>query len=133
MKPTEFVQVERAFTLFSLGLIVAERDKQGRSVLKISKTMNRDTGVESSKRFSFGEASWGNATYYYLRSIDKLRPDRFNKIIALANQYTKSASQKGNRGDLDDADKHEEEDDDERANLVDLSSDQGERRSLTVI
>jgi hypothetical protein len=119
----EYFQVERAFTLFSLDQIVSERDKQGRIALKVQKSVNRDTGVESSKRQAFGEATWGIVTQQYLRSVDRLRPESFDKIITKARLYMKSTTQKGNHNDADD---NGESDDDGRANLVDLSSDQGE-------
>lgn len=95
-------------------------------MLKVKKALNRNTGVESSKQHSFGEASWGQATQGYLRSIDDLRPGRFDKIVALAKPYMKSAIPKGGRGDYNDADDNDEDEDDERAHLVDLSSDPGE-------
>jgi hypothetical protein len=95
-------------------------------VLKVQKALNRDTGVESSKQLSFGEASWGHATQQYLCSVDNLRRGRFDKIMAMAKLYMKSATQKGSRGDHDDADDNCEDDNDERGHLVDLSSDQGE-------
>jgi hypothetical protein len=120
------LQVERAYSLWADGAITMESSAgvKGRFVSKaIIKTVNANTGRESSKDRAFTEANWGPATRNYLISIqDNLRPGSFDKIVAKAQSFMKHGrrdkSQSSQFGEMD-------EETDERAILVDISDDEG--------
>jgi hypothetical protein len=63
------IQVERTFQMVADGTITieglaAERlNRKGKAL--VGKVLNKQTGKESSKQSSFGEANWGSATRRY--------------------------------------------------------------------
>ena len=113
------MQVERALKLISSGTITIEmvQNAKGR-IPTLPKKINQATGKASYQLTVFNEASWGLRCSQYVKSTKKLAAPRFEKIISLATEYTKVNQI------LEDDEIIEvlDDDDDIRANIVDISS-----------
>lgn len=105
----------RMITMTSLEEERAKKTKRSAVVAGIKKTSNMETGKDS-KLTSFSEGNWGPTTRKYMLSINKLRPGSMKTIIEKAKPYCKVTI-------TDEDETGEEDDDDERANLMDLSDD----------
>lgn len=103
-------------TMTSVGEERAKKTKKSAVIAGIKKASNMETGKDS-KITSFSEGNWGPATRKYMLSINKLRPGSMKTIIEKARPYCKVAI-------MDEDETGEEDDDDERANLMDVSDDE---------
>jgi hypothetical protein len=115
------MQVERALKLISSGTITIEmvRNAKGR-IPVLPKKINQATGKASHLLTGFNEMSWGTRCTSYVKSAKKLSATRFEEIISLAAEYTK-LNQNEDSEVIEVLD-----DDDIRANIVDLASSEGE-------
>jgi hypothetical protein len=85
----------------------------------LPKQINQATG-KVSKQTGFNEVMWGKRCRSYVKSARGLSPSRFEEIVGLATVFMKAT----NRIIDDDHDIIEIDDDDDiRANVVDISSD----------
>jgi hypothetical protein len=117
--------------LWATDQLVLEKDKTGKLVTKLSKGLNQESGKESTKAHAFGEANWGPASRRYLKSINNLRAGSMESIIKNAQVFAKS----GRRSELQDSMEtdtfeNDDEDDDERANLVDYADESDDDGSI---
>jgi hypothetical protein len=77
--------------LIASGTITIEIVQQSKGpVPAIPKQMNQATGKASNQLTGFNEASWGARCLSYVKSAKKLSTSQFNKILALAAEYTKA-------------------------------------------
>jgi hypothetical protein len=60
---------------------------------------NKATGKTSANSFAFNNANWGSATRGYMKSVQRLRPDRFIEIMEMARSFGKTKSIPGNRSE----------------------------------
>jgi len=109
-------------TLLSTGTITGNMIRAAKGkIIPLPKTLNHSTGKASNRQTGFNDITWGKTTRSYVRSITKnllkkddngvIHYEKFNEIIASALEFAK----KSRRVDA------EEEDLDERAQLVDIS------------
>jgi hypothetical protein len=115
------MQVERALKLISSGTNTIEmvRNAKGR-IPVLPKKINQATGKASHLLTGFNEMSWGTRCASYVKSAKKLSATRFEEIISLAAEYSKLNQN-------EDSEVIEVQDDDDiRANIVDLASSEGE-------
>jgi hypothetical protein len=96
--------------------------------IHLPKTLNHSTGKVSNRQTRFNDITWGDSTRSYAKSITKnLRNNRLDNIITQALEFSKKSqrSKDGTDGALDGGDVEEEEDD-ERAQLMDISSSESD-------
>ncbi|KAG2110497.1 hypothetical protein DEU56DRAFT_920176 [Suillus clintonianus] len=113
--------VERALTLIATRTITIEMvlAAKGKSI-PLPKTLNHSTGKVSNRQTGFNDVTWGSSTRSYVKSIVKsLREEKFQAIITSAKEFSKKSHRSGNDRAVDDA--VDDEDFDERAQLVDIS------------
>ncbi|KAG2114136.1 hypothetical protein DEU56DRAFT_761879 [Suillus clintonianus] len=113
--------VERALTLITTRTITIEMvlAAKGKSI-PLPKTLNHSTGKVSNRQTGFNDVTWGSSTRSYVKSIVKsLREEKFQAIITSAKEFSKKSHHSGNDRAVDDA--VDDEDFDERAQLVDIS------------
>jgi hypothetical protein len=106
--------------LISSGTITIEmvRNAKGRIPI-LPKKINQATGKDSHQLTGFNEVSWGSHCSSYVKSAKKLSTRRFEEIISLATEYTKVSQ----NFEDDDAIEVLDDEDDIRANIIDLTSD----------
>jgi hypothetical protein len=85
--------------------------------------LNEATGKKSANSLMFNEANWGSATRGYMKSVRRMRPDRFIEIMEMARSFSKARS---TSGDSSEYSGHTADTDDIRANLVDYSDDEND-------
>lgn len=92
---------------------------KGKSI-PLPKTLNHSTGKVSNRQTGFNDVTWGSSTRSYVKSIVKsLREEKLQAIITSAKEFSKKSHCSGNDRAVDDA--VDDEDFDERAQLVDIS------------
>jgi hypothetical protein len=96
------------------------RAAKGKAIA-LPKTMNYSTGKNTKNVTGFNDGMWGERTRSYLKSVDKnLKDDaKFNAVIRGAMEFAKSTRRVDDttNGTHD----NNEDEDDERAQLVDRS------------
>jgi hypothetical protein len=100
--------------------------KASRRTNKISfkPALNKATGKKSANSFMFNEANWGSATRGYMKSVRRMRPDRFIEIMEMARSFSKARSTSGDSSS--EYSGQTADTNDIRANLVDYSDDESE-------
>jgi hypothetical protein len=91
----------------------------------LPKTLNLSTGKISTRQTGFNDATWGNSTRAFVRSISKAfarKEHKFAEIIASAKEFSKKSRCPDNSADGTPAGGEEDEEIDERALLEDISS-----------
>jgi hypothetical protein len=85
---------------------------------RVPKGLNKATGKESLKAHAFGYVNWGSECRGYMKSINSLKARSWEKIIGLVQEHVVSKPGRAsfNRGEC-----REDDDDDPRAHLVNLS------------
>ena len=110
------MQVEHALKLIASGTITIEMVQKAKGrVPMLPKQINQATGKASNQFTGFNEALWGTRCSSYISSAKKLSASRFDEIISLAAEYLKVE-------DDDVIEIADDDDDDIRANIVDVSS-----------
>lgn len=114
------VKVERAFTLWATGAIEIEvlddSHEKKNKVITLKPVLNKATGKMSVSALHFTELNWGVATRSYAKSArTNLDSGRFLEILELSRALIKGKSINKRREPTIDI-----EDDDPRANLIDL-------------
>ena len=121
-------------TLLSTGTITGNMIRAAKGkIIPLPKTLNHSTGKASNRQTGFNDITWGKTTRSYVRSITKnllkkddngvIHYEKFNEIIASALEFAKKSRRVDDTVIDVDA---EEEDLDERAQLVDISDSDGE-------
>lgn len=112
------MQVERALKLISSGTITIEMVRNAKGKIPVlPKKINQATGKASHQFTGFNELSWGSRCCNYVKSAKKLSPTRFEEIISIAAEYLKL-----NQNEDSEIIEIPDEEDDIRANVVDLGS-----------
>lgn len=94
------------------------RTANGKNI-PIPKTLNHSTGKVSGRQTGFNDITWGKSTRSYSKSIQRLSDDKFQAIINRAMEFSKTLSV----DDGDDVVLGGDDEDDERAQLVDIDSE----------
>ena len=89
----------------------------------LPKQINHATGKVSNQSMGFNEVTWGVRCKSYVKSAKKLTNDRFDKVVSLATEFMKVNHR---LVDEDDDIIEIEEDEDIRANIIDISSSKDE-------
>jgi hypothetical protein len=89
----------------------------------LPKQINHATGKVSNQSMGFNEVTWGVRCKSYVKSAKKLTNDRFDKVVSLATEFMKVNHR---LVDEDDDIIEIEEDEDIRANIIDISSSEDE-------
>jgi hypothetical protein len=89
----------------------------------LPKQINHATGKVSNQSMGFNEVTWGVCCKSYVKSAKKLTNDRFDKVVSLATEFMKVNHR---LVDEDDDIIEIEEDEDIRANIIDISSSEDE-------
>jgi hypothetical protein len=89
----------------------------------LPKQINHATGKVSNQSMGFNEVTWGVHCKSYVKSAKKLTNDRFDKVVSLATEFMKVNHR---LVDEDDDIIEIEEDEDIRANIIDISSSEDE-------
>lgn len=114
-------KVERGLKLITAGNITVEMVQNAKGKIPtLPKQINQATGKVSKQAIGFNEVTWGKRCISYVKSVKGLSPSRFNTIMELASGFIKTTNR------IIDADNEIIEIDDEedvRANIVDISSD----------
>lgn len=111
--------MERALTLVATGTLTISliRASKGKTI-PLPKTINLSSGKESTRQTGFSDTAWGKETRSYAKSARSLPTAKFDIIIKEAREFMKPVRSRGNVSTepivIDD-------DDNERANLIDLS------------
>ncbi|KIM74444.1 hypothetical protein PILCRDRAFT_92610 [Piloderma croceum F 1598] len=92
----------------------------------LPKQINHTTGKVSNQSTGFNKVTWGVRCKSYVKSAKKLTDDRFDKVVCLATEFMKV-----NHCLVDEDDDviEIEEDEDVRANIIDISSSEDEAES----
>jgi hypothetical protein len=111
------------------------RAAKGKNI-PLPKTLNHSTGKVSNRQTGFNDVTWGNTTCSYSKSITKnllkkddkgvINYEKFDDIIASALEFSKKSCRVDDAVIDVDA---EEEDFDERAQLMDVSGSESEATS----
>jgi hypothetical protein len=113
--------VERALTLvatetLTISLIRASKGK----TIPLPRTLNLSSGKESMRQTGFSDTAWGKETRSYIKSIQSFSTAKFDTVVKEAQEYMKPVRSRGNTTtepiNIDN-------DDNERAQLVDLSDE----------
>jgi hypothetical protein len=92
----------------------------------LPKTMNYSTGKQSKNLTGFNDSMWGGRTRSYIKSIDKNLKEarKFDVVIKAAMEFAKNTRRVEDLPSA--AHDDEDEEDDERAQLVDRSDSESE-------
>jgi hypothetical protein len=115
--------VERALTLVATGTLTVEmvRSSKGKTI-PLPRTVNRSTGKESTRLTGFSDVAWGKATRSYATSARSLANVKFDAIVKDAKEFLKPIrSRNKSTAEAMDVINIDDDDDDERAHLVDNS------------
>ncbi|KIM86487.1 hypothetical protein PILCRDRAFT_4965 [Piloderma croceum F 1598] len=125
--------VKRGLKFIASGIITIEmvQDAKGK-VPTLPKQINQSTGRVSHQLTGFNEVTWGMRCKSYVKSAKGLSATRFDEVVRLATEFTKI-----NHGLIDEDDDiiEIEEEEDIRANIIDISSgseDEAESSKLPV-
>ncbi|KAG1856829.1 hypothetical protein C8R48DRAFT_674801 [Suillus tomentosus] len=92
----------------------------GGLALSCAATLNHSTGKVSNRQTGFNDVTWGSSTRSYVKSIMRsFQDEKFQAVITSAKEFSKKSHCSGNDRAVDDA--VDDEDLDERAQLVDIS------------
>ena len=116
--------MERALTLVATGTLTIEmvRSSKGK-MIPLPQTINQSTGKESTCQTGFSDVAWGKATRSYATSARSLAIVKFDAIIQDAKEFLKPTRSRNKSTEALDIINIDEEDD-ERAHLVDNNSDE---------
>lgn len=94
--------------------------------MPLPKTLNHSTGKISTRQTGFNDVTWGDSTRTYAKSITKAfnkKQDKLTDIITRAKEFSRKSRRADGAKTMPDSDADDEEEDlDERALLVDISS-----------
>jgi hypothetical protein len=85
----------------------------------LPKQINHATGKVSNQSMAFNEVTWGKRCKSYVKSAKKLSNTRYDEVVRLATEFMKVNHR---LVDEDDDVIEIEEDEDIRANVIDISS-----------
>ena len=118
--------MERALTLVATRTLTIEmvRASKSKSNITLPRSVNPSTGKESMRQTGFSDVSWGKATRSYARSASSLANAKFDIIIHDAKEFLKPIRSRNKTMDTTrEIINIDDDDDDERAHLVDNSED----------
>jgi hypothetical protein len=94
--------------------------------MPLLKILNHSTGKISTGQTGFNNVTWGDSTHAYVKSIMKAfnkKQDKLTDIITRAKEFSRKSCHTDGANTMPDSDADEEEEDlDEHALLVDISS-----------
>lgn len=110
--------MERALTLVATGTLTVEMAHASKGkTIPLPRTVNLSSGKESMRQTGFSDVSWGKVTRSYAVSARSLADDKFDTIIQDAKAFLKPIRSR-NKTDNMEVINIDDDDDDERANLV---------------
>lgn len=114
--------MERALTLVATGTLTIEmaRSSKGKTI-PLPRTVNRSTGKESMRQTGFSDVAWGKTTRSYAASARSLANVKFEAVIREAKEFLKPVRSRNKTTEAMDVINIDDDDDDERAHLVDNS------------
>ena len=116
--------MERALTLVSSRTLTVEMAHASKGkAIPLPHTMNLSTGKESMRQTGFSDISWGKVTRSYASSAKSLADRKFDAIIQDAKDFLKPIRSRNKTTNGMDIINIDDDDDDERAHLVDNESD----------
>ncbi|KAH9992997.1 hypothetical protein BJV74DRAFT_795687 [Russula compacta] len=90
--------VQRAFMMWSDGVLTMKNSGNGSKVPKLARTINRLTGKESTHEHAFSETNWGDITRKFRKTIDEsLRQKTIETIIEQAKKYLQESRKKASQ------------------------------------
>jgi hypothetical protein len=102
------------------GTITVEMVQNAKGkVPALPKQMNQTTGRVSKQATGFNEVIWGKRCRSYVTSAKGLSPSRFDEVVGLAMEFMKTTHRPMDHDIIE----IEEEEEDIRANIIDISSD----------
>jgi hypothetical protein len=115
-------KVERGLKLIAAGNITVEMVQNGKpgKISPLPKLINQATGKVSKQAISFNEVIWGKRCMSYVKSAKGLSSSRFDEIVEISTGFMKNTN-RIMEGDHEIIEIDDEED--IRANVVDISSD----------
>ena len=116
------LQVERALTLVATGTLTMEmaRASKGKTIPH-PRTVNCATSKESMRQTGFSDDAWGRATHSYAISARSLVNTKFDTIIQDPKEFLKPIQSRNKSTEVMDIINIDDDEDDERAHLVDNS------------
>jgi hypothetical protein len=102
------------------GTITVEMVQKAKGrVPALPKQINQTTGKVSKQAIGFNEVTWGKRCKSYVTSAKGISPSRFDEVVELATEFMKTT----HRTMDDDIIEIEDDDEDIRAKIIDISSD----------
>ena len=119
--------MERALTLVATGTLTVEmaHASKGKNI-PLPRTVNLTTGKDSMRLTGFSHASWGKPTRAYTTSATSLKDTKFELILQDAKEFLKPIRSRNKTTDAMDIINIDDDDDDERAHLIDNSGDESD-------